>query len=64
MIFLSVLITNQESVADIDLPYTDTAFRSRRIGRIALERNREQLTVTAAFGMRAFQVEIGDNVSF
>jgi hypothetical protein len=53
---------NQESVADIDLPYTDTAFRSRRIARIALERNREQLTVTASFGMRAFQAEIGDNV--
>ena len=51
-----------ESVADIDLPYTDTAFRSRRIARIALERNREQLTVNATFGMRAFQVEVGDTV--
>jgi len=53
----------QESVADIELPFTDTSVEARRIARIALERNRQQLTVSASFGMRAFQVQVGDVVN-
>lgn len=52
----------QESVADIDLPFTDSSTEARRIARIALERNRQQLTVSASFGLRAFQVQVGDVV--
>ena len=52
----------QESVADIDLPFTDTSIEARRIGRIALERNRQQLTVQANFGLKAFSLQVGDNV--
>ena len=52
----------QESVADVDLPFTDNSIEARRIARIALERNRQQLTVTAAFGLRTMQVQVGDNI--
>ncbi len=53
----------QESVADIELPFTDNSIEARRIARIALERNRQQLTVSASFGMSAFQVQVGDVVN-
>lgn len=53
----------QESVADIELPYTDNSIEARRIARIALERNRQQLTVQASFGLRGFQVQVGDVVN-
>lgn len=52
----------QESVVDLNLPFTDTADEARRIARIFLERNRQQLTVSASFGMKAFQVQVGDIV--
>jgi hypothetical protein len=51
---------NQESVIDLELPFTDTADEARRIARIVLERNRQQLSVSASFGLRAFQVQTGD----
>jgi hypothetical protein len=52
----------QESVADVDLPFTDSSIEARRIARIALESNRQQLTVTASFGIKTMQVQVGDNV--
>jgi hypothetical protein len=52
----------QESVADVDLPFTDNSIEARRIARIALESNRQQLTVTASFGIKTMQVQVGDNV--
>ena len=52
----------QESVADVDLPFTDNSIEARRIALIALERNRQQLTVTAAFGLKTMQVQVGDNI--
>ena len=51
-----------KSVIDFDLGFTNTSTRAQRIAKIALYRNREQLTVSAAFGMKAFQVQIGDIV--
>ena len=53
---------NQESAIDLALPFTDTSVESRRIANVSLERNRQQLTITASFGMRAFQLQVGDNV--
>jgi hypothetical protein len=53
----------QESTADIDLPFTDNSIEARRTARIALERNRQQLTVQASFGLRALAVQVGDNVT-
>jgi len=52
----------QESVADVDLPFTDNSIEARRIARISLERNRQQLTVSASFGLKTLQVQVGDNV--
>ena len=50
----------QESVADVELPFTDNSIEARRLARILLERNRQQITVSASFGLRAFQVQVGD----
>jgi len=52
----------QESSIDLALPFTDNSVESRRIANVSLERNRQQLTITASFGMRAFQLQVGDNV--
>ena len=52
----------QESVADIDLPFTDNSIEARRIALISLERNRQQLTVNASFGIKTLQVQVGDNI--
>lgn len=48
---------------DLSLPFTDSSNIARRIAQIALNRNREQLTFSAAFGMRAFQVQVGDFIN-
>jgi hypothetical protein len=53
---------NQESSIDLTLPFTDNSVEARRIANVSLERNRQQLTITASFGMRAFQLQVGDNV--
>jgi len=53
----------QESVADLELPFTNSFSEARRIGLISLERNRQQLQVQASFGMRAFEVQVGDVVT-
>jgi hypothetical protein len=53
----------QESVVDIELPFTDNSDEARRIARIALERNRQQLTVAASFGLQAFECQVGDVIN-
>jgi hypothetical protein len=53
----------QVSTVDIDLPFTDNSIEARRIGRIGLEGNRQQLMVSASFGLRALAVQVGDNIS-
>lgn len=47
---------------DFSLPFTTSSKTAQRIANIALRRNREQLTFSASFGLRAFQVEVGDFV--
>jgi len=54
---------NQKSVADIDLPFTDNVIEARRIARIMLESNRQQISIQASFGMRALALQVGDTVS-
>ncbi len=51
------------SALDLELPFTDNSIEARRIARIMLERNRQQLTWSADFGLRAFQLQTGDNVT-
>jgi len=53
---------NQELATDLNLSFTSDVNMARRIANIYLERNRQQLTVMASFGMRAFQVQVGDNI--
>jgi hypothetical protein len=53
----------QVSTVDIDLPFTDNSIESRRVARIALEGNRQQLLVNASFGLRALAVQVGDNIT-
>ncbi|MDA9812241.1 phage tail protein [bacterium] len=52
----------QESVVDLNLAFTDNVTQARRIARILLERNRQQLTIEASFGLRTFQLQVGDIV--
>ena len=51
------------NVLDYNLPFTASSKTAQRIARIALNRNREQLTVSASFGMRAFAVQVGDIIT-
>lgn len=53
-----------EAAIDMQLAFTDTDAMAQRIATIALNRNRRQMTVTAAFGVRALQVGIGDTIYF
>ena len=50
----------QVSIYNHDLPFTDDFGICRRLALIMLERNRQQLSVQASFGMKAFQVQVGD----
>ena len=45
---------------DLPLPFVNTSARAQRIATIALNRQRQQLTVSAAFGLRAMNVRVGD----
>jgi hypothetical protein len=49
-----------ESVVDVPLPFTSDSVTAQRLANIFLRRNREQLTFSASFGLKAFQVEVGD----
>jgi len=54
---------NLPNVLDFPLPFTSSSLTAQRVARIALNRNREQITFSAAFGMGAFQVQVGDFVN-
>lgn len=53
---------NIVSTFDYPLPFTTSSVTAQRIANIALRRNREQLTFSANFGLKALQVEVGDFV--
>lgn len=50
----------QVSVYDMNLPFTDNFNMCRRLALIMLERNRQQLTVQASFGLKGLKVQAGD----
>ena len=50
----------QVSVYDMNLPFTDNFNMCRRLALIMLERNRQQLTVQASFGLKGLKVQVGD----
>jgi len=49
-----------ESAVDVNLPMTATPTTAQRIAKIALYRNRQQITVSATFGLRALNLQVGD----
>ena len=53
---------NIENVVDVPLPFTADSVTAQRLANIFLRRNREQLTFSASFGLKAFQVQVGDFV--
>jgi len=53
-----------ESVMDLEMGLVSSSATAQRIAKIALYQNREQLTVSGSFGLRAFQLQVGDVVSF
>jgi len=47
---------------DYDLPYTTPSPMAQRLAKIALYRNRQQIMLQGNFGMKAFDLQVGDNV--
>ena len=55
----------QEEVAlDLPLPFTTSASAAQRIAKLTLFRGREQMTISADFGLEAFGIEVGDIIAF
>lgn len=53
-----------DSPIDLPLPFTTSAASAQRIAKLTLFRGREQMTLTADFGLAGFQVQVGDIVAF
>ena len=51
---------NEENIIDLELPFVNTSAMAQRIAKIALFKNRQQIQVSATFGMKALQVQVGD----
>ena len=51
---------NVRTAIDLALPFTTSAATAQRLAKVTLLRAREQITVTAEFGMEAIEVEPGD----
>ena len=49
---------------DISLPFTTNELTAQRVSRVMLLRNRQQLSIKATFGLKAFKCQIGDIVGF
>jgi len=54
---------NEEATLDLSLPFTDTPEEAQRLAAIALEKQRSQITVNGSFGLKAFELQVGDNVN-
>lgn len=64
-------VTNQDFIdadngevlySELNLPFTTNHDKAREIANIYLEKYRQQLTFSAKFSMKAFKVQVGDNV--
>lgn len=52
-----------ENTLDLQLPFTTSAAMAQRLAKLTLYRGREQITVSAEFGLSAFGVQAGDIVA-
>tara|TARA_R100000027_G_scaffold6729_2_gene5267 strand:- start:6953 stop:10255 length:3303 start_codon:yes stop_codon:yes gene_type:complete len=62
----STFITNDagvESAIDLALPFTTSSAMAQRLAKMTLFRARESMTLTADFGLDAFNVQVGDVVA-
>lgn len=53
----------EESLLDLPLVYTTSSATAQRIAKLTLFRGREQMTMTADFGLNAFDVEVGEIIA-
>ncbi len=53
-----------DSPIDLALPFTTSSSSAQRISKLTLFRGREQMTLSAEFGMAGFEVQVGDIVAF
>jgi hypothetical protein len=65
--FKSAAFLNQDNgeaiPLDLELPMTTSAASAQRIAKLTLFRGREQITITADFGLNALDVEVGEIVA-
>ena len=53
-----------ELMLDLPLPFTTSASAAQRLAKLTLYRAREQISISADFGLNAFDVEVGDIIAF
>lgn len=53
-----------ENTLDLQLPLTTSESAAQRLAKLTLFRAREQMTLSADFGLEAFSVQVGDIVAF
>ncbi len=53
-----------ESTMDLPLPYTTNALAAQRLAKMMMYRSREQISLTADFGLEALDIEVGDFIKF
>ena len=59
------VIEDTETVAtNLDLPYTTSSAAAQRIAKLTLLRSREQIALSADFGLSAIDVAVGDIIAF
>ena len=65
--FTSTTFQNEDNgdqvFLDLDLPYTTSSSMAQRLAKIALFRNRQQVTLDMPCKLKAFQLNVGDTVS-
>ena len=65
MVTSSVLETEDggtRNTLELPLPFTTDLLQAQRIAKQTLFRTREQIVVSARFGLKAFQARVGDNI--
>jgi hypothetical protein len=55
---------NVEATMDLPLPYTTNVLAAQRLAKQMLYRNREQISLSADFGLEALDIEVGDFIKF
>ena len=55
---------NQTNTLDMSLPYTTSSSAAQRLAKMAMFRSREEIIISADFGLKAAKVKVGDVVQF